>query len=525
MLNKSSLSVVIGLAALSVFKKKSGNKNKDGYLDNELLERAVQFVESSDLDDFYIEMAIEHILEISEPEDKIKNIDSFNKILEQKKAAVAAMQQRKNKDITSVEQAFKGNLRYIGAGSNRKAYLTAQNQVLKIDKGLSEDNYSSHMGYGYSEPQRPTDIRIGYPSRQYSQGKIVFEPYIEGESLISRRSIFLDRNKSRDDVSEEFVAQIIRISNMNPSKIDEVFDTAIKMAKHKIQIDGNRDNFILTPDGDIVIIDVMDNQSSSLKRIESIETQNIRNVWSGIFAQAFSVGFMDKVPAENALRFEEMANLFAEKYGVHNTLLGSRNRNNVLLVRTQQMLEEPLDYVGDPDNITYIEFEIELPNGVPHWLPLFKNTQELVLSETGINQLPESIFTLNNLELLDISRNPIHELPDDIKKLRKLKVLDITRTNIRFLPNRMFDYLQNIYHFEALFTPLEEINSDILNSSLSRLILTDDGANTRFNFSLDDITRAVLNPDPNRDFTMTPDAVRYLINRINQGAGSQLRRF
>ena len=214
-----------------------------------------------------------------------------------------------------------------------------------------------------------------------------------------------------------------------------------------------------------------------------------------------------------------------KNYGVRNTLLGSRNRSNVFLVRTQQMLEEPLDYVGDPDDITYIEFEVELPNGVPDWVSLFKNTEELILSETGINRLPESIFTLSNLEVLDISRNPIHELPDAAKKLRKLKVLDITRTNIRFLPNRMFDYLQNIYHFEALHTPLEEINSDILNSSLSRLMLTDDGKNTRFNFSLDDITRAVLKPDPNRDFTMNPDVVRYLIDRINQGAGSQLRRF
>ena len=232
-----------------------------------------------------------------------------------------------------------------------------------------------------------------------------------------------------------------------------------------------------------------------------------------------------KKSGKNALRFEEMANFFAQKYGVHNTLLGSRNRNNVLLVRNEQILEEPLDYVGDPDNITYIEFEIDLPNGVPHWLSLFKNTQELILSETGINQLPESVFALSNLELLDISRNPIHELPDAIKKLRKLKVLDITRTNIRFLPNRMFNYLQDIYHFEALFTPLEEINSDILNTSLNRLILTDDGANTRFNFSVNEITKAVLNPNPDRDFNLHPDIVRYLIDRINQGAGSQLRRF
>ena len=103
--------------------------------------------------------------------------------------------------------------------------------------------------------------------------------------------------------------------------------------------------------------------------------------------------------------------------------------------------------------------------------------------------------------------------------------MDITRTQIRHLPEGMFNYLPKLYHFEALSTPLEEINSDVLNSSLSRIILTDDGRNTRFNFSLNDITKAVLNADPSKDFNIHPHIVKYFIDRIDKGSESQLRRF
>ena len=103
------------------------------------------------------------------------------------------------------------------------------------------------------------------------------------------------------------------------------------------------------------------------------------------------------------------------------TKKGSKNNNQSFLVRTQDMLQDPLKYVKDPNTIAFIEFQIELPNGIPNWISMFQNVEELIASEVGINTIPEDVFGLKRLEILDVSRNPIESLPDSIKKLTTLQ--------------------------------------------------------------------------------------------------------
>ena len=206
------------------------------------------------------------------------------------------------------------------------------------------------------------------------------------------------------------------------------------------------------------------------------------------------------------------------------TKKGSKNNNSSFLVRTQDMLQDPLSYVNDPNTITYIEFQMELPNGIPSWISMFQNVEELVANEVDITTIPEEVFDLKRLEVLDVSRNPIESLPDSIKKLTTLRVLDITRTQIRHLPEGMFNYLPQLYHFEALHTPLEQINSDILNSNLRRFFISNEDT-INLNFSMHDISNAVLKPNPDRDFRLHPNLVYKFTNILNSRSSSQLRRF
>ena len=69
-----------------------------------------------------------------------------------------------------------------------------------------------------------------------------------------------------------------------------------------------------------------------------------------------------------------------------------------------------------------------------------------MLTETILQDVPESIGEMTNLMLLDISENPITELPETIANLKNLKTLKISRTQIQKLP----EFLGQLPHLEKI---------------------------------------------------------------------------
>ncbi|CAF0816306.1 unnamed protein product [Adineta ricciae] len=56
---------------------------------------------------------------------------------------------------------------------------------------------------------------------------------------------------------------------------------------------------------------------------------------------------------------------------------------------------------------------------------LYKNLEDINLSDTGINSIPATIDKLRNVTRLDLSGNKLTHLPTNIRNLRQLEVLDI----------------------------------------------------------------------------------------------------
>lgn len=60
--------------------------------------------------------------------------------------------------------------------------------------------------------------------------------------------------------------------------------------------------------------------------------------------------------------------------------------------------------------------------------------EELDLSNSELNYIPNIIFTLSNLKFLNLSNNNISIIPEGISKLYKLQFLDISKNNITDFP-------------------------------------------------------------------------------------------
>ncbi|CVI70446.1 Internalin-A precursor [Clostridiales bacterium CHKCI001] len=84
----------------------------------------------------------------------------------------------------------------------------------------------------------------------------------------------------------------------------------------------------------------------------------------------------------------------------------------------------------------------------------------LDLSNTNIEELPESIGELTDLERLDLSNTNIEELPESIGELTNLERLYLGYTNIEELPKWMGE-LRNLESLDLRYTNIEELPESI----------------------------------------------------------------
>jgi Leucine-rich repeat (LRR) protein len=92
----------------------------------------------------------------------------------------------------------------------------------------------------------------------------------------------------------------------------------------------------------------------------------------------------------------------------------------------------------------------------------------LNLSKQHFDNIPESVFTLNNLQELDISDNKIEYIPSGIEKLKDLQTLDISNNDLKTLPSEIGN-LSNLKHLL-----LNRNHIEILPDEISKLVeLTD----------------------------------------------------
>ena len=83
------------------------------------------------------------------------------------------------------------------------------------------------------------------------------------------------------------------------------------------------------------------------------------------------------------------------------------------------------------------------------------NIRALDLSETGIGDIPSSVFKMKNLRWLWLARNPIKTVADDIRELRCLQYLNLDGTQVDKIPAGLA-YLPSFHYLRMNDTPLDD---------------------------------------------------------------------
>ena len=79
----------------------------------------------------------------------------------------------------------------------------------------------------------------------------------------------------------------------------------------------------------------------------------------------------------------------------------------------------------------------------------------LDLSETGIGEIPSSVFKMKNLRWLWLARNPIKAVADDIRELRCLQYLNLDGTQVDKIPVGL-THLPSFHYLRMNGTPLDD---------------------------------------------------------------------
>ena len=83
------------------------------------------------------------------------------------------------------------------------------------------------------------------------------------------------------------------------------------------------------------------------------------------------------------------------------------------------------------------------------------NIRALDLSETGIAEIPSSVFKMKNLRWLWLARNPIKAVPGDIGELRCLQYLNLDGTQVARIPDGLV-CLPSFHYLRMNGTPLDD---------------------------------------------------------------------
>lgn len=78
-----------------------------------------------------------------------------------------------------------------------------------------------------------------------------------------------------------------------------------------------------------------------------------------------------------------------------------------------------------------------------HSVEIIKRIPKLLMYYREIEQLPDTIYCMENLQILDLNNNQLHKLPESIGQLKNLKKLNLCSNNIKELPSS-FGELKNL---------------------------------------------------------------------------------
>ncbi len=67
----------------------------------------------------------------------------------------------------------------------------------------------------------------------------------------------------------------------------------------------------------------------------------------------------------------------------------------------------------------------------------FPNLKSIALNGSGLDQIPESVFSLKALKQLSLEDNPLKRIPDEIGLLAMLTQLDVSNCQLKTLPKAL----------------------------------------------------------------------------------------
>jgi Leucine-rich repeat (LRR) protein len=98
------------------------------------------------------------------------------------------------------------------------------------------------------------------------------------------------------------------------------------------------------------------------------------------------------------------------------------------------LIDNVFDVVNEKAEIIKI---MEIPIGVVPKFNDFKNVCHLIITDTGLSELDESIGDLSELKLLALTNNKLKTLPISIGKLSKLVFLNLNGNKMIDFPNEI----------------------------------------------------------------------------------------
>lgn len=117
------------------------------------------------------------------------------------------------------------------------------------------------------------------------------------------------------------------------------------------------------------------------------------------------------------------------------------------------------------DKITDLVISNSRLSYLPESIGDLKQLKRLTLINNRINYIPDSFGNLKSLECLDLSRNSLIFLPSSIGNLTLLKELNLEYNKLNFLPFSLLN-LTNLEYLNLNYNPFESENEDLSNKPI-----------------------------------------------------------
>jgi len=223
---------------------------------------------------------------------------------------------------------------------------------------------------------------------------------------------------------------------------------------------------------------------SSCRKFESLTL-------SGIDAAAGHRG----LSSLSGLKKLELRHLLVEG-NVLNSINGLQNLENLNIWGSEFKLTELPEIFGNMKNLQEFSFAGNMVQNIPQSLYSLDNLKILEIGSTGISEIDEKIGNLKNLEKIQLYDNILDKLPNSIFTLPKLKILNIE---------------ENIFSINTITEIKEKINA--LANKGHKILFMYDGQGQR---QMVKRLRSLKNIDSMNVETY----VKYCMNAVNENPGS-----